>query len=310
MNIDLDKLDYITEQEKKLEKIIYTNREILKIEIKENLKQELTLYILAILSILYKEKHYTIYQMEKAKKMDQTTLIELSNIVNALNKLINELDKTIKENNLLSSIILISLNKEFITEALEMYFATKNTNYILEKMLMEKIEKRKKSHLNINPFIINQYLKYDLNKITEEEQIIADILEYDRLAQMKLDTVLTNIESAEFTKQRIKLVKKQILKNYDETKLNKVILFIINDTYQEIIEQKEDKIYSKIKSIVENKQLTNENLIRLFKQSESFSNIIIGKFIDYNFEIKEGRLDELKEKESYQYIKNRYKKDY
>lgn len=307
MKIDFDKLDLITPLENKIEKLI-THHEYEKIKTKELTAKELKLYILTIISILYKLSKFTIYDVETSKKVDQKLAQELLNIVKVLNIFTDELNKSLKQGNLYKCIMLLVLNSDFIFEALEEYFLIKNTNYITKKMQIEKTLKFQKHHLELNPFIINQYMKYETKKITNEEQIIGDILEYDRIALIILDDIVENIESDEYYKKRIKLVKKQIIKNYNEIELNKVILFIIGDVYQELLENKKDIMYLKIKSIVENEEITTKGLIELFKKSESFSNIMIGKFIDYNIEIKEGRLEELKEKESYQYMKERYKK--
>ena len=305
MKIDVTKLDYITPIEKEIKKIVNENHQnIINIELKDKNTQEMTLYILTILSILYKQKHFLIYEIEKMKKIDQKLTNEFLNYVDNLNKTIKDIEIPIKEKNISKAIYEIIFDKQFISDMLEKYFSIKETNYILEKMEIEQSVKTQKQHIKLNPFIINQYINYDLNQLTDEEKIIADILEFNRISIIILEEKETK-DINDFFKQKMKLIKKQILKNYNENEIKEVILFMISNVYQELLENSKDKAYIKIMSIIENGELTKEKLIKLFEKSESFSGNIIEKFIDYNLEIKKGRLEELKEKESYQFIKNK-----
>ena len=308
MKIDVTKLDYITPIEKEIKKIVNENpQNIINIELKDKNPQEMTLYILTILSILYKQKHYMIYEAEKTKKIDFKLTSKLLNYVDLLKEIIEEINKALKENNIPKALNEIINKRPFITDMLEKYFSIKETNYILEKMEIEQSVKTQKQHIKLNPFIINQYINYDLNQLTDEEKIIADILEFNRISIIILEEKETK-DINDFFKQKMKLIKKQILKNYNENEIKEVILFMISNVYQELLENSKDKAYIKIMPIIENEELTKEKLIKLFEKSESFSGNIIGKFIDYNLEIKKGRLEELKEKESYQFIKNKLKK--
>lgn len=308
MEFDVKKLDLITPIENEIQKIISENpQNIINLKLTEKTPEEMTLYLLTITSILYKHKHYIIYEIEKTKKINQKLTCELLACVDFLDKLIKELQGSIREKKISKALFTIISNKPFVSDILEMYFNIKETNYILEKMEIEQSTQTQKKHFEINPFIINQYIDYFLNKLTEEEKIIADILEFNRISIITLEEKETK-DLNDFFKQKIALIKKQILKNYNENEIKEVILFMISNAYQELSENQKDKVYTKIKSIIENEEMTTEKLIKLFKQSESFSGIIIGKFIDYNLRIKKGRLEELKGKETYQFIKNKYKK--
>lgn len=195
---------------------------------------------------------------------------------------------------------------DIIENFLEMYFERKNTNYIQNKMSQEVIKDKQKSLLKINPFAINQCIDYSANELTEEEKIINDIIEFNRIAVLKLDEEVETLEEKEYQRKKLNLVKKQMIKNYSKYKLSKVILFMISNLYQEIMENPIDITYNTIKATVENEQVKNDDLVKYFISSDNFSGIIIGKFIDYNIKIQENRLQELETKETKTYAKKRY----
>ena len=59
---------------------------------------------------------------------------------------------------------------------------------------------------------------------------------------------------------------------------------------------------------VENEKIEPSDFVSYFKENKKFSNTFLENFINYNQNIEEGRLRELKTKESYKKIKRLYKK--
>ena len=134
MQIDMNKLDLITPIENKIEKKFYSeaNNKIA-INVNEKTKNIIKLHALTIISILYKQKQYLIYEIGKIKSIDKELTKELLTTVNELNKLIKELDETIKIENIIKTMMTLIINKDFIIVNLEMFFVTKKTRYIMER---------------------------------------------------------------------------------------------------------------------------------------------------------------------------------
>lgn len=261
--------------------VVYTERE------------EQIIFILTIISILYKQKCYQEY-LEKNTEAQNDVEIEI------LDNIIEKLYKYVKEDNYIEASKIIKNNGIVIQEFLTQYYIKKDTNYITSKHTIEVVfkEKKQKEILKYNPLIINQLLKAKQNPITEEEQIIEDILEFI-------------VESEQICFTRIEIsnnIKKLMEKKYKEKELDNVISFIISIIYQEIKENPISEISNMIIAIVENQKISKEEIIKRFKEDDKFSNMILKTFQEYNFEIEEGKLRSLEQQPSKEYAKRIYNK--
>lgn len=261
--------------------IVYTERE------------EQIIFIITIISILYKHKCYQEY-LEKITEAKNDVEIEI------LDNMIEELHKCVKEDNYIEASKIIKNNEIVIQEFLTQYYTKKDTNYITNKHTIEVVikEKKQKEILKYNPLIINQLLKAKQTPLTEEEQIIEDILEFI-------------VESEQICFTRIEIsnnIKKLMEKKYKEKELDNVISFIISIIYQEIKENPISEISNMIIAIVENEKISKEEILKRFKEDEKFSNIILKTFQEYNFEIEEGKLRNLEQQPSKEYAKRIYNK--
>ena len=290
VKINFDEYDQISSMEDKIESIIK------RINLKDNYiisynKEENIRYVLTIISILYKQKCYEEY-LEIITKTKRKIEIQ------SLNKIIEEIYKHIKIDNFVNASKTIGKYGFVVQEILNQYFNKKNTNYITKQHTIESLIKQNnhKELLKYNPLIINQLLKAMQSPLTQEEQIIEDIIEF-----------IVESQQIFFDKIDITNYIKELMKNkYGEKELEKVISFIISDTYQEIKENPLDKYSNIIIPIIENERITKKDIINQFNENDKFSNIILETFVKYNIEIRQGRLEELEKKSSKKYAKKLY----
>ena len=290
VKINFDEYDQISSMEDKIESIIK------RINLKDNYiisynKEENIRYVLTIISILYKQKCYEEY-LEIITKTKRKIEIQ------SLNKIIEEIYKYIKIDNFVNASKTIGKYGFVVQEILNQYFNKKNTNYITKQHTIESLIKQNKHKelLKYNPLIINQLLKAMQSPLTQEEQIIEDIIEF-----------IVESQQIFFDKIDITNYIKELMKNkYGEKELEKVISFIISDTYQEIKENPLDKYPNIIIPIIENERITKKDIINQFNENDKFSNIILETFVKYNIEIRQGRLEELEKKSSKKYAKKLY----
>lgn len=298
MEIDFNTYDYLSYTEEIMEHLF----EIVSLEnaiITFPNYEKSTTYLLMITTILYKEMCYNKYyeQVLKNAKMK----IEIDFVDERTKNIIDDLKKYISEKDHPSAQKLILYNGSLIEEYVERYFDRKNKNYIQAKRPFYILNKQHKQIelLHINPFAVNQSIKYYKNPITEEEKLISDMIDYLY--------IIKEIQKVEDDDEKLNNIKHLFITNYNQH-LNDAIIFIICNAYQEILEQTNDPFYIHLKSIIENTQITTEEIIQHFKEDKKFSNTIIAAFLYYNKKIKNGRLQELKSKPSYEYVKQRTKK--
>lgn len=294
MELDFETFDEVAKMERVINALIETfglsnNYIALKTQ------EQQTIYVLTIISILYKEKCYEEYLGEKINGNPDDIAI------NIIYEIIDELKQKLEEKEFGQITKYIKNNGSIIQYFLERHFNKKNTNYITERHSMDiiKNQKNQKELLKYNPFCINQILEYEQNPLTEQELIIEEITEFLVESQQQ------------FTKQNDILmnIKQIMLKQYTPEKLDDVISFMISNTYQEIIENPMDDNKNTIVSIVENTKISPKLIIQHFINSNYFSNMILKTFMTYNLNIEKGRLEELETKESKKYAKRIYRKN-
>lgn len=289
--IKIDKRDEISWMENIIEKLI-NEFDITKQRIMMTTKEQHITYVLTLISILYKEKCFEEYIGEKTGDIDEVSLDLLDEIIYELKMYLN---KDIKR-----TVNTIYNYRELIEAYLQSYFYRKNANYISEKYDVEIIrqQNKEKEYIQINPLSLNQLLYYKENPLTQQEKIIAQINNY-------------NVEAEQICEDRLKqlsYIKKLLERNNSEKELEKIILFIIGNTYQEIEQDPTNEKRNDIMYAVENEKIEPSDFVSYFKENKKFSNTFLENFINYNQNIEEGRLRELKTKESYKKIKRLYKK--
>lgn len=292
IKIDFDEYDQIT----RMERIIYgitKTLDISKTYITLTTYEHQILYSLTIMSILYKEKCY-----EEYLGTNINGTLDIGSI-----DLINEIIDTIYENldNFPKTIAIIKNNGFVIQTFLERYYNRKEKNYISEKYPIEiiKNQSKQKELLKYNPFAINQILQYEQNPLTKEEKYIQEICEF----LVESEQIYNNRE------QILDYIKELMEKNYKKEELDEIILFIISNIYQEMKENLNDEDRNIIIPIIENEKISPNEIVEHFKTNNIFSNMVLKNFIDYNENIKEGRLEELEKKQSYTYAKRIYRKN-
>jgi len=293
VKIDFQEYDEISKMETLIDMII-NNFKLSEAYITLKTKEQQIHYILTIISILYKQKCYEEYLGEHVNGIIQDENID------TIYEIIDELKEDIEEKNIFSAIKKIKKYGFFIQTFLEPYFIKKKTNYITEKHSIEIVlsQNNQKELLKYNPLAINQILNYMKNPLTEEEKMIHEIIEFFVESQ----------QVYEDETEIYKYIKELMKKNYNEKKQEEIISFIISNTYQEIIENPVDESKNVIKPIIENEKINKEHIIEHFKNNDTFSNMILKTFLKYNLEIQEGRLEELKNKQSKKYAKRIYNK--
>lgn len=279
-------------------------------------KEKQMTFILTIISILYKEKCYEEHLNKKLDIFDEEQEIDddeleeideeeidedeiyvdsIQNLEEIISAIKQSLDKNIKE----TYKIMHKYSIE-IEEYIKLYFFRKNRNYIFKKYDLDVIKEQnlEKDFIEMNLFNLNQLIYYNEEPLTKEEKIIAQIIEY------YIDSKIEKQNKIE----QLSHVKKLLKHNNTEEELNEIILFIIGNTYQEIEQDLTNEKRNYIMYAVENEKVQPSDFVSYFKENKKFSNTFLENFIEYNEEIKEGRLEELKTKESYERIKRLYKK--
>ncbi len=247
------------------------------------------IFVLSIITILYKEEKTNEYLINKFKNINPTPAQTLINQNKKITHIIEELIKCIDNKKIQQARKKITDNLDYIEPRLERFYKMQRKNYILNAMPLEIIIKTKKTKelLKLNPLVLNQILLH--KPLTQEETIIYDIIQY-----------YENIKS---NPNIYSTIKKLLYANYDENNLKQTILFIINNTYQEMLEHPYDNNINMIVPVIENEKVPTADLIQYFIENDKLSDTIISSFIKYNRNIKEGHLQELKTKKSYQYIR-------
>lgn len=293
MEIDFKEYDEISKMEKIIEGII-DSFDIKNACIILTTPEQQLIYILTMISILYKERCYEEYLSENVNGMLDDISIEL------IDEIIGQLEQQISENKIMDTTYTIKKYGQLIEGYLQRYFFKKNTNYISNKHSMEiiKSKNKQKEILKHNPLIINQLLQYEQKPLSKEEIIIQEITEFLVEAQQLYEN----------EEEIINNIKDLMKRNYKKDRLNEAIMFIISNVYQEIIEHPEDENINIIVSIVENTNIKPEQIIEHFKKSKAFSNMLLQTFIKYNLNIEEKRLEELENKPSKEYAKRIYTK--
>lgn len=293
MKIDFEKYDETSKMEIVIEGIIKMFG-LTHAYIKLSNEKDQLIYALTILSILYKERCYEEYLAQNINgKIDEESIA-------ILDEIIEELKTNIQEKDLDEVTCTIKNYGELIKIYLERYFMKKRTNYITKKHSIEIItsQNNQKQLLSYNPFAINQLLEYEQKPLTREEIIIEDIIE-----------LLMESELHCKTKEQILKKLKQLMKQkYKKEELDEVISFIISDTYQEVIDNPLDENRNIVIPILENSDIKKEYIIKHFNEDDNFSSMILKTFISYNYNIQEGRLEELEQKPSKEIAEKMYKK--
>lgn len=258
-----------------------------------------TTYLLMIITILYKEMYYNRYYEQVLKNAKMNIKYDFVNERTEI--IINTLKKYISEKDYLKAQQIIYYNGSLIEEYIERYFERKNKNYIQAKRPFYILNQQNQQNelLHINPFAVNQSIKYYRNPITPEEKIISDMLDYLY--------IIKEIQRVEDKEEKLNQIKHLFMTNYKKH-LNDAIIFIICDVYQETLEQNNDSFSDHLKNLIENKKITTKKIIQYFKSDEEFANIVLAAFLYHNKKIENGRLEELKTKPSYVYVKERMKK--
>lgn len=299
--IDLAYYDRLSGMEERLKKILENNFACYSFSTSEIYfpkYENQIIYFLTILTILYKEQQIDEYIEETT--IDTAYHIDTSEEIEEIQFVINKLLYAVQEKNIELSTKIIMEHGILIDELIKQFYMRKEQNYILEKEAMYLIVENKKIKelLSMNPFAINQYLQYKSSPMTQSEKIICDILEYSRISKFNN---ITNQEVA------LKCIKQLLIKNYEKQELEKAIIFIIGNVYQET-EETANVLYNELRHIIENPKITNKQIQDYFMSNDVFSNKVLNAFIIYASKIKFERLQSLAEKPSYQYIKNRQKK--
>lgn len=288
MEIDFKKYDEISRIEKVLGTLLkHINLSEYQLSILNNENQ--ILLILTIITILYKEHTYNEYLIEQLDDEHQHIIKTTTHYNYFIEDIIEELEYCIDFKELEKANQIINSNGIAIQQILGCYYERKKTNYIFSRIPIELIIKNQQVFelIELNPFAANQCIDYQ--PITQEEKIICNIIQYYEICGEK-DYIS---------------IKRLIIKNYQNKQLKKVILFILNNVYQELLEDKTETDIGEIKHIIETETIDSDAIVQLFILNDNFSSKYIEYFLLYNIGIKQGRLEELKTKESYQYVKKR-----
>ena len=293
VTIDYERYDRISEMEDVVKSIMSTIGLQKAYITMKTYEQQIT-YMLTMISILYKEKCYEEY-------LESNVNGELDDVaVDVIYDTIDSLKECIIKNNNIKAIKIIKERAFIIEPFLQRYFSKKQQNYIAGKHSMEIVinQNNQVELLQYNPFAINQVLKYQQQPLAKEEINIKEITEF----------LVDSQQIYEKISEMLKNVKKMMINNYKNDHLNEVIAFIISNAYQEVKEHTENENHNTITAIVENSKINVENIIKHFKDSDTFSNMILNTFLEYNLEIEKGRLQELSTKPSKEYAKRIYQK--
>lgn len=295
MKIELNALDNISKMENKIESLI-SKHDLSKTKISFENYDEQVIYILTILTILYKERLYNISLQEKTKNTE--LFLDYSTTNNTIYGFISVLYACLKEKDIELASELIKQNGEEIKIFLQRYYARKNQNYILKKEPMNLIIEHKKQEelFQINPYIINKYLLYNQNPMTKKEKIFCDIIEYRCIA---------SLNEIKGQGEVLNCIKELMKHNYDDQTLERAILFIVGTVYQEVLEQEISEISFELRRLIENPKIENKQIIDYFKLNNNFSKRVLTLLLMTIINIGEGKIRELENRKSYTLVKRR-----
>ena len=295
MGLDFKTNDIINSKEDEIERIISkksitANISDLAQYIKENKDIIMTR---TLLSMLYKTRSKSIYMKDKiaeSRQFEQDTIYMSEELIKIIYITLNRRGiKDIKR-------VLLE-NAGILNEILLKYYSEKNTNYIEEKFFLETImnQNGEKEILVLNPFMISQLLDYKNKPLTYEEKIIREIIDYYVEAQQYYDSP-----------KDIRYVEKLLSKNNHIKEMVNKKSYMMSNVYQQSKKYKDEKFSKNISKIFENKNLHDieiYNFLSLYYESE-----ITKKFIEYNMNIEEGKIEELEKQPSAVFAKILYKK--
>ena len=248
-----------------------------------------------LISIMFKEKNYLSYVINNIAKNTNYSLLKKNMIPEAEDKIIR-LNELLNENRIYKIPSIVSEDCKFMHEILSGYFSQRNSNYISKKFFLQIILNQNSANkiLTLNPFMINELLAYLQIPLTTEENIVRELIDYYRVSKF------CNHQNS------IEYLIELLLKNKTETDINDKLRFILSNVYQESLERKDMKTHQRVERIVEE---PNFDVAQYLKQNKLLLSTIIEKFIKYNMNIKEGRLEELDTKSSAIYAKRIYRKN-
>lgn len=287
MEIDFKKYDEISKIEETLEKLIkFANISDYNLCILNNENQ--ILLILTIITILYKQHILNEHIIEQIKTTNLKNILKITKENYKIEDIIEILDTALEEKDIIKAQFILNKLGKFINAQLKKYYSSKSKNYIFENMPLELVNQQKliMELVELNPFAINQCMNY--KPLSETEIIIYTIIEYYLL----------------LGEEDYKQIKQLIIKNNNQKNIKNIILLILSNVYQEILDDK-NETNLEIKTIIENEQLKNNQIVAHFIKNDEFSNKYLEYFIMYNIGIKKGRLEELSRKPSYEYVKKR-----
>jgi hypothetical protein len=315
MGLNFKENDIVGKKEDKLEEVLFEknpqNAEVLKINKYIDDKDRLMLH--TIMSTLFKlrsKKLYMIGKIPDKVEEDEETIWEIEIIIRNLYKALknNRYDKIkdflneTKKNDFLTFLMEEkNENRKVLSNLLYDYYYDKNTNYIGEKFYLENITKQKSAReiLSLNPYMISQLLDYQQKPLTKEELIIQEIMDYLKYAEWNY------YESDKIIKCVINLFEQN---NQKIGIMERKILFIVSNVFQES-KERNDNYYGKMMYLLESTKYDPEIIINCISRDKKTLIEIIKKFIEYNRQIEEGRLEELEQKPSSKYAKKIYRKN-
>lgn len=315
MGLNFKENDIVGKKEDKLEEVLFEknpqNAEVLKINKYIDDKDRLMLH--TIMSTLFKlrsKKLYMIGKIPDKVEEDEETIWEIEIIIRNLYKALknNRYDKIkdflneTKKNDFLTFLMEEkNENRKVLSNLLYDYYYDKNTNYIGEKFYLENITKQKSAReiLSLNPYMISQLLDYQQKPLTKEELIIQEIMDYLKYAEWNY------YESDKIIKCVINLFDQN---NQKIGIMERKILFIVSNVFQES-KERNDNYYGKMMYLLESTKYDPEIIINCISRDKKTLIEIIKKFIEYNRQIEEGRLEELEQKPSSKYAKKIYRKN-
>lgn len=296
MELDFKTYDIVKAKEDEIERIISKKSKTTNIpELAQRIKDNKDIVMVrTLMSILFKARSKSIWMKNKVPKSseyEQDTIFMTEELMKIIYLTLNRrgikgIEKLLLENASVTNDILLK------------YFSDKNTNYISEKFFIETIldHRNSKEILTLNPFIINELLNYQKKPLTYEENIIREMVDYYIEAQQYYDSP----KDIEYVKKLFKKNTSHIKQKEDE------LMFMISDVYQEAQDRQDYEFYRTISKIVE---ANNFDIINYLYQNKLLVSQIIKKFVEYNINIEEGRLEELDKKPSSAYARRIYRKN-
>lgn len=296
MVLDFKKCDLVNSKEEEIERIVYMNnpkKTNIRGLVQHICNNEDIIMLSTLMSMLFKIRSKSIYvkdKIDKSAEMEQESILMTEEIIWDLYKK-SKNSRQIKK--------FFSENDCIIEKLLLKYYSEKNTNYISEKFFIETIieQNGQKEILSLNPFMINQILDYQQKPLTTEEQIIMELTNYYIEAQQYYDTP-----------RDLEYVKHLLYNNNETNELCRKTLFMISNVYQES-KEKEDRFYGRLVHKLDKMNYKPLNIINYINNDNEMFKEVLEKFINYNINIEEGRLEELEKKPSSIYAKKIYRKN-